>query len=193
MGTLRLIWTLLTLLTIIPAIIYCIAIHFLSVFSPDFGFGLARYYGMAGWVVGLVIINYLKQEGESDRMIAGSIRIPNKVWPVIVLVFFVFLAPGASFILNLSAALLGFVYIDDKFSKYFTPSEETITAFEEKSWLKWLTSSPNFVSVDSSGVYLPIMNPPSSSSNHLFTTTTATTTSPATTTHFPGTGVRLGS
>lgn len=67
MGTLRLIWTLLTLLTIIPAIIYCVAIHFLSVFSPDFGFGLARYYGMAGWVVGLVIINYLK-EGESDRM-----------------------------------------------------------------------------------------------------------------------------
>lgn len=68
MGTLRLIWILLTLLTIIPGIIYCIAIYLLSVFSPDFGFPFAKYYGMAGWVVGLVIINYLKLEDEPDRM-----------------------------------------------------------------------------------------------------------------------------
>ncbi|KAI8091503.1 hypothetical protein BDF21DRAFT_409558 [Thamnidium elegans] len=185
MGTLRLIWTLASLLTIIPGIIYCIAIYLLSVYSPDFGFGIAKYVGMTGWVVGLVIINYLKQEGEPDRMIAGSIRIPNKVWPVIVLVFFVFLAPGASFILNLSAALLGFVYIDEKFSKYFTLSEETVNKLEEKDWLKWLTKSSNFVSIDSSGIYLPINNPPSD--NHHTITPNNNAGS------FPGTGVRLGS
>jgi hypothetical protein len=36
--------------------------------------------------------------------IAGAIQIPNKVWPAIVLLFFVILAPGSSFILNLSSA-----------------------------------------------------------------------------------------
>lgn len=40
--------------------------------------------------------------------VAGSISIPSKAWPIIVLIFFVFLAPGASFILNVTTALIAY-------------------------------------------------------------------------------------
>ncbi|KAI7889090.1 uncharacterized protein EV154DRAFT_515765 [Mucor mucedo] len=189
LGTLRLGWVLLTLFTIVPALVYIAIIQVLTTYTPQSEFnGTAGYFGMAGWVVGLVVVNYLKEEGESDRMIAGSIRIPNKAWPVIVLIFFVFLAPGLSFILNFTSALIAFVFVDEKYSKYVVPSDETMTRYEGKAWLSFLTRSPNFVSVDSSGVYLPIFSAPS-----VVNTPSPNQRSSSASPSFPGTGVRLGS
>lgn len=69
LGTLRLIWVLLTLFTILPAVIYMAVIQVLTIYTPQFEFnGTVGYFGMAGWVVGLVVLNYLKEEGEPDRM-----------------------------------------------------------------------------------------------------------------------------
>lgn len=44
-------------------------IQVLTIYTPQFEFnGTVGYFGMAGWVVGLVVLNYLKEEGEPDRM-----------------------------------------------------------------------------------------------------------------------------
>lgn len=69
MGTLRLVWVLLTLFTVFPALIYMVIIQVITTYTPQSEFnGTAGYFGMAGWVVGLVVMNYLKEEGEPDRM-----------------------------------------------------------------------------------------------------------------------------
>lgn len=92
---------------------------------------------------------------------------------------------------------LSFVIVDgnDKVPKTLIPSEETITQYESKTWLRPLTRSSNFVSGDSSGVYLPIFNPPGRFSTA--TTVDATNAAPPTANNnagnFPGTGIRLGS
>lgn len=69
LGTLRLGWVLLTLFTVLPGLVYITIIQVLTTYTPQSEFnGTAGYFGMAGWVVGLVVLNYLKEEGESDRM-----------------------------------------------------------------------------------------------------------------------------
>jgi hypothetical protein len=80
----------------------------------------------------------------------------------------------------------------DKLPNFFNPSDETIALYEEKSWLSPLTGLPNFVSSDSSGVYLPIFHNPSrfaSTEN----SEAPTTSSPNNAPNFPGAGIRLGS
>lgn len=41
--------------------------------------------------------------------IAGAIRMPKKMWPVFVFIFFIFLVQDASVFLNISAAIVGFL------------------------------------------------------------------------------------
>jgi hypothetical protein len=59
--------------------------------------------------------------------------------------------------------------------------------YEGKGWLRFLTRSSNFVSVDSSGVYLPIFSAPSGN------TVMPSPGLSSATGNFPGAGVRLGS
>lgn len=89
-------------------------------------------------------------------------------------------------VLSVKPIPIFFLDFDEKFSKYFTLSEETVNKLEEKDWLKWLTKSSNFVSIDSSGIYLPINNAPSVNQHAIIPNTNAGS-------NFPGTGVRLGS
>lgn len=193
MGSIRVLWLLGSLLTVAPAITYIFLVELMKAYAPEFNYGNLIYFGMGGWVVGLVIVNYFESDANNDndnqRMIAGVISIPNKVWPAIVLVFFVILAPGSSFILNLSSAFFATLYGLEKLPSYFTLTDETISHYEEKAWLRFITQSPNFVSASSRGVYLPIFSNPSRFNSSTAAEPAASSSSPS----FPGTGVRLGS
>jgi hypothetical protein len=71
MGSLRLLWILTTLFTIIPGIIYVVIIQVLTKYTTEYNVKGVGYFGMAGWVVGLVIVNYLNDDtsdGNQDRM-----------------------------------------------------------------------------------------------------------------------------
>lgn len=39
--------------------------------------------------------------------IAGAIRVPRRYWPLFVFIFFIFLVPDSSFLLNIMAAIAG--------------------------------------------------------------------------------------
>ncbi|KAK4510672.1 t-SNARE coiled-coil homology domain-containing protein [Mucor velutinosus] len=190
-GSLRFLWILLVLFTIIPGIVYSLVMA--SITAGKLNTHILFVWdcrGMAGWVVGLVFWSYLEdEEDQQDRMIAGAIRMPKKMWPVLVFIFFIFLVQDASVFLNISAAIVGFLYAKGKLG-FLVPSEDKFNEYESKSWLQFFTRSHNFVSIDSAGnSYLPIFMPtnantpirPSSSTNN------------NTQNQFPGQGVRLGS
>lgn len=69
MGSLRLLWNLVTLFTIVPGLIYVIFIQLMTAYAPELNVNGFGYFGMAGWVVGLVLVNYLKyDDSQQDRM-----------------------------------------------------------------------------------------------------------------------------
>jgi hypothetical protein len=70
------------------------------------------------------------------------------------------------------------------------PQDEKFTQYEGKAWLRFLTNSTNFVSVDSAGAggYLPIFNHAQPAS-----VSTASNAPTSTGGNFPGQGIRLGS
>ncbi|CEP19886.1 hypothetical protein [Parasitella parasitica] len=149
--------------------------------------------GMAGWVVGLIFWSYLEDDGEDqqDRMIAGAIRMPKKMWPAVVFIFFIFLVQDASVFLNISAAVVGFLYAKGRL-RFLVPSEEKLIEVESKAWLQPLTRSSNFVSIDAAGnSYLPIFMPTSNTNNT--TNISSSTNNNGNNNHFPGQGIRLGS
>ncbi|KAI8638255.1 hypothetical protein BD408DRAFT_423241 [Parasitella parasitica] len=192
-GSLRFLWILLVLFTIIPGIVYSIIM-----ISVTTGKLYARVpfewdcRGMAGWVVGLIFWSYLQDDGEDqqDRMIAGAIRIPKKMWPAVVFIFFIFLVQDASVFLNISAAVVGFLYAKGRL-RFLVPPEEKFIQLESKAWLQPLTRSNNFVSIDAaSNSYLPIFTPASNANN---TPTISSGTNNTSNNHFPGQGIRLGS
>ncbi|CAO3645900.1 unnamed protein product [Mucor fragilis] len=187
-GSLRFLWILLVLFTIIPGIVYSLVM--VSITTGNLSTRIPFVWdcrGMAGWVVGLVFWSYL-QEDQQDRMIAGAIRMPKKMWPVFVFIFFIFLVQDASVFLNISAAIVGFLYAKEKLG-FLVPSEDTFIDLESKSWLQFFTRSHNYVSIDSAGnSYLPIFMPAN--------TNTPSSSSPSANnpeSQFPGQGVRLGS
>jgi membrane associated rhomboid family serine protease len=67
MGSIRLLWTLFSLFTIPPAIVYIFVTQILRRYTPEVTFASISYFGMAGWVVGLVIANYLKYDTNDDN------------------------------------------------------------------------------------------------------------------------------
>lgn len=72
--------------------------------------------------------------------------------------------------------------------QFLIPSDEKFVEYEAKSWLRLLTASSNFVSMDAAGnSYLPIFNPTSS---HNEAPAPPSAPSPG---NFPGQGIRLGS
>lgn len=85
-----------------------------------------------------------------------------------------------------------YIFIDVKQKiEFLVPQDEKFAEYEGKAWLRFLTNSSNFVSVDLAGGngYLPIFNhaQPTPASR----ATNAST--PPTSGNFPGQGVRLGS
>ncbi|ORE03987.1 hypothetical protein BCV72DRAFT_251512 [Rhizopus microsporus var. microsporus] len=155
------------------------------------------YAGMTGWVVALIFWSYLEDDrnGSSDnRMLPGSIRIPNKVMPMLALLFFVFLVPDSSFLLNLISAVIGYLYVHEKLPKILTSSDESFARFEKKPWLTPLISAPNYVPVNEHGVYLPITNPNSTSfANTSYSNNNNSSNTASSPGSFPGQGYRLGS
>ncbi|KAI8987634.1 hypothetical protein BDF20DRAFT_904646 [Mycotypha africana] len=156
------------------------------------------FRGMTGWVVGLIFWAYLGDENDGqqeqqDRMIAGAIRLPNRLWPALVFIFFVFLGTDSSIVLNLVASIIGFLYAKKRLS-FLIPSDEKFLEYEGKTWLRTLTNSPNYVSIDSAGegylpIFIPTAYPPNSS-----TTSHNSNNSPRTpNSSFPGQGYRLDS
>ncbi|CAO3688067.1 unnamed protein product [Rhizopus microsporus] len=200
-GTIKVAWLTLLLYTLLPGLGYVILITAISFSMPTYDQGLKDvvYAGMTGWVVALIFWSYLEDDrnGSSDnRMLPGSIRIPNKVMPMLALLFFVFLVPDSSFLLNLISAVIGYLYVHEKLPKILTFSDESFARFEKKPWLSPLISAPNYVPVNENGVYLPIANSNSTSfvntsySNNNNNNNNSTATSPGS---FPGQGYRLGS
>lgn len=131
--------------------------------------------------------------------------------PMLALLFFVFLVPDSSFLLNLISAVIGYlckfvanalisltneIDVHEKLPKILTFSDESFARFEKKPWLSPLISAPNYVPVNENGVYLPIANSNSTSfvntsySNNNNNNNNSTATSPGS---FPGQGYRLGS
>lgn len=133
--------------------------------------------------------------------------------PMLALLFFVFLVPDSSFLLNLISAVIGYlckfvanalisltneIDVYEKLPKILTLSDESFARFEKKPWLSPLISAPNYVPVNENGVYLPIANSNSTSfvntsysnNNNNNNSNNNTATSPGS---FPGQGYRLGS
>ncbi|EPB86947.1 hypothetical protein HMPREF1544_06270 [Mucor circinelloides 1006PhL] len=193
-GSLRFLWILLVLFTIIPGIVYSLVMA--SITAGKLNTHMPFVWdcrGMAGWVVGLVFWSYLEDDGQDqqDRMIAGAIRMPKKMWPVFVFIFFIFLVQDASVFLNISAAIVGFLYAKGKLG-FLVPSEDKFIDYESKSWLQFFTRSHNFVSIDSAGnSYLPIFMP--ANANTPIVPSSTNSNSNNTHSQFPGQGVRLGS
>lgn len=81
--------------------------------------------------------------------------------------------------------------------RFLVPSEEKFIEFESKAWLRFLTRSSNFVSIDSAGnSYLPIFMPASNSASANTISTpipSSTNNNTSNNNHFPGQGIRLGS
>ncbi|KAG1466338.1 hypothetical protein G6F46_001865 [Rhizopus delemar] len=197
-GSLKTAWSILTLYTILPAVGYIMIIKIISFSFPIYDQAVKEvvYSGMPGWVVALIFWSNLEDDRDGsgqDRMLAGSIRLPNKIMPMLALLFFVLLVPDSSLILNLLAAVIACLYVYEKIPKAFLPSDETYTRFEQKSWLSLLTQAPNYVPVNQNGAYLPITNP--SSTSALFVNTSNRPNNGATSlnSNFPGQGYRLGS
>ncbi|GAN10781.1 rhomboid family protein [Mucor ambiguus] len=193
-GSLRFLWILFVLFTVIPGIVYSLVMVSITTGRLNAHVPFAwDCRGMAGWVVGLVFWSYLEDDGEDqqDRMIAGAIRMPKKMWPVFVFIFFIFLVQDASVFLNISAAIVGFLYAKRKLG-FLVPSEDKFVEYESKSWLQFFTRSHNFVSIDSAGnSYLPIFMPTNASTSiHPSSGTNNNSNTPS---QFPGQGVRLGS
>lgn len=66
MGSIRILWILCSLLTITPAVTYIVIIELMKAYAPEFNYGNLVYFGMGGWVVGLVIVNYFESEANND-------------------------------------------------------------------------------------------------------------------------------
>ncbi|CEI94664.1 hypothetical protein RMCBS344292_08869 [Rhizopus microsporus] len=217
-GTIKVAWLTLLLYTLLPGLGYVILVTVISFSMPTYDQGLKDvvYTGMTGWVVALIFWSYLEDDrngSSGNRMLPGSIRIPNKVMPMLALLFFVFLIPDSSFLLNLISAVIGYlckfvanalisltneIDVYEKLPKILTLSDESFARFEKKPWLSPLISTPNYVPVNEHGVYLPIANSNSTSfvntsysnNNNNNNSNNNTATSPGS---FPGQGYRLGS
>ncbi|RCH80141.1 hypothetical protein CU097_003366, partial [Rhizopus azygosporus] len=177
-GTIKVAWLTLLLYTLLPGLGYVILVTVISFSMPTYDQGLKDvvYAGMTGWVVALIFWSYLEDDrngSSGNRMLPGSIRIPNKVMPMLALLFFVFLVPDSSFLLNLISAVIGYlckfvanalisltneIDVYEKLPKILTFSDESFARFEKKPWLSPLISTPNYVPVNEHGVYLPIAN-----------------------------------
>ncbi|CEG67470.1 hypothetical protein RMATCC62417_03896 [Rhizopus microsporus] len=217
-GTIKVAWLTLLLYTLLPGLGYVILVTVISFSMPTYDQGLKDvvYAGMTGWVVALIFWSYLEDDrngSSGNRMLPGSIRIPNKVMPMLALLFFIFLVPDSSFLLNLISAVIGYlckfvanalisltneIDVYEKLPKILTLSDESFARFEKKPWLSPLISTPNYVPVNEHGVYLPIANSNSTSfvntsysnNNNNNNSNNNTATSPGS---FPGQGYRLGS
>ncbi|KAI7901685.1 uncharacterized protein BX663DRAFT_487396 [Cokeromyces recurvatus] len=201
-GSLKFLWTLLLIFTILPGIAFVfimkiITIDWFNNGRTQIGFSC---HGMTGWVVGLIFWSYLIEDEseQQDRMygrivIAGAIRIPKKYWPIFVFVFFVFLVPGIPILLNISASIMALLYVKGKF-EFLMPSNEKFIEYEEKTWLRFLTNASNYVSINSagSGGYLPLFMPATPTTNTATHPNPSTANSSANTDRFPGQGIRLG-
>ncbi|CAO3704013.1 unnamed protein product [Rhizopus stolonifer] len=197
-GSLKIAWSVLVMYTIIPAIGDIAIVKTISFSIPQYDQGVkwTVYSGTAGWVVALIFWSYLEEEREGvaqDRILAGSLRISNKIMPFIALLFFVILVPDSSFILNLLAAVIACLYVYEKIPKSLLPSNESYSRSEKKAWLSPLTLAPNYIPVDQSELYLPIVNPPSNPSLFANISTRFSTGATSTNNSFPGQGHRLGS
>ncbi|KAI8046935.1 uncharacterized protein B0P05DRAFT_520415 [Gilbertella persicaria] len=161
-GTLKFIWILMSVFTVLPGLLAVIINKALyTVWSQMFY--NPSCHGMTGWVVGLIFWSYLSEDAnEQDRMIAGAIRIPHQYWPALVFFFFVFLVPSSSIVLNILCAVAGYLCKYKHRHIYMCPfllSDEKLVELEGKPILRFLTQTTNFVSVDSAGhAYLPIFN-----------------------------------
>lgn len=66
MGSIRVLWLLGSLLTVAPAVTYIFIIQLMKAYAPEFNYGILVYFGMGGWVIGLVIVNYFESDANSD-------------------------------------------------------------------------------------------------------------------------------
>ncbi|KAI9008461.1 hypothetical protein CLU79DRAFT_777145 [Phycomyces nitens] len=113
-GSLRTLWILSCLLTVLPGIGYVVLV---STFAYSMGMGQGELQstvcaGMSGLVVGLSVWKTIEDQEEEEieyRTLFGAIRIPRRAVPALTIGFYFFLAPDTSLILHICAAGCGYL------------------------------------------------------------------------------------
>ncbi|KAI8391581.1 uncharacterized protein BYT42DRAFT_610790 [Radiomyces spectabilis] len=192
-GSLSILWFCFTLFTIIPAIIYVIVVA-LYAYSARMPEHLARYgcAGTSGWVVALAVWSTLEDEQEDnlqDRMLFGAIRLPAKIIPGLIILFYFFLVPDTSLLLHLSNAGIAYLLAMKRLPPFLVLSAETCRRYEENGMMNRFVHCRGYISVDGSeqSGYLPI-----STTSSTMPGTSSSGQNASTSPSFPGAGRRLG-
>ncbi|KAI9306902.1 hypothetical protein BJ944DRAFT_262775 [Cunninghamella echinulata] len=186
-GSLRTLYELGVLFTLIPGVMYIIAMGLITGFTTYKYIDISGCSGLSGWAVGLSLLTMLHEQSEgieTDHSLFGVVPIPSRMVPGFIFAFYLFLVPDSSIILNLSSALIAYLYATKRLSSKILPLEDTYRHYENHALFKSLTTFRNFISIDSIG-YLPV----ASTNVPIVTAATSSSTNSA---PFPGQGHRLG-
>ncbi|KAI9272636.1 hypothetical protein BDA99DRAFT_498832 [Phascolomyces articulosus] len=195
-GTIKLAWLLITFYTCGIGFIYVVL---LGIFKVSTIWIDSNYVaGLSGWAVGLAVWSAMEEESEgqsNDRMLFGVIRIPGRVMPYLIIVFYLFLVPDTSLLLHLLAAAVAYLYFTKRIPARLLPSDDVYKHYEGRPWLERITNNSRYVSMDAAtGGYLPIHNATSShiSANNSQVTHNVNVGGGSSNNSFPGQGIRLG-
>ncbi|CAO3608633.1 unnamed protein product [Cunninghamella blakesleeana] len=186
-GSLRTLYELSVLFTLIPALVYVTLFGLIIGSSSTLQYvSVAGCSGLSGIAVGLSLLTMLNEQSdgiETTHSLFGVVPISSRIVPGLIFAFYFFLVPDSSVFLNLASAIVAYLYATKQLTTKILPSDDTYRHYESHALTKSLTTFRNFVSIDSTG-YLPV------STNNVIPATTST--NPATSAHFPGQGHRLG-
>ncbi|CAO3577097.1 unnamed protein product, partial [Absidia cylindrospora] len=198
LGSICLLHELLCLFTLLPAIMYIVAIVLITSLLDMSGvyMGIAACSGLSTWTVALSLWTMLDEDARGEattHRLFGVIPLPPKSIPFLIIAFYFFLVPDSSLILHLCAASVAYLYFHHRLPSILEPTNEKCRRLENHRWTNLLSNHPKFISVDASahgGSYLPVTsNAVGSGSTTSYTQQSSSSASPAA--NFPGQGYIL--
>ncbi|KAI8060551.1 hypothetical protein BC940DRAFT_152033 [Gongronella butleri] len=162
-GTLPIVYELVSLYTVVPAVVYVVLVWLVDSLSTNWLVGFNGCAGLSGWVIGLAIGTMLRNaDRPTQHSLFGLIPIPPHLLPWLIILFYLFLVPDTSLILHLVIAAISYLYHTRQWPRVWTPCPQMYQRIEQHPQMGFLTMHPNFVKT---GSYLPVSTSDSSPSS----------------------------
>jgi len=145
LGTMRMILTMLWSI-LVTALLHIFSAWFLYAVFGIMGPFIGQSVGYSGVIFHLSVLE-CNLESQS-RNVFGLFQVPSYLYPWVLLVVLQFVMPNLSFAGHLSGIVAGTLQLYGMLN-WLLPKESALRELDGKSWLRWLSSWPSFVSTTS--------------------------------------------